>query len=365
MLTVYVYNPMITLLGVLEVSELTWEERCYEAGVFELWCDLSESNKELAKVNNIVWIGKESAGIIEFIELLTNSKGTSIHIKGRLAESYLYYRVVYPRMYTSGKVSAVIQKLVYDTIISPEDSDRAISTIELSQNNPSIGPSIKYQQTGGIIHDEIANLCSSYNVGMRMKFFPKQQKFSFQLYEGVDRTINQIVNPPILFSTELDYILESEYSKNISELCTNAYIAGEDSGVNRKYASVGTNSGYLRRELFVDARDIQSEVDEGEQLTDEEYMELLRIRGYTKLEDYRQAEVFSAQVRTKGDSAYSFGTDFSLGDKVTIYDSSIGVQADVIVTAANFMYSSRGEELVLTFGTEQLTLSDKLRRRTN
>lgn len=104
-LNLYVFDNTITPLGVIDVvTGLTWEEKFSDAGNFELWCPLNNQNAELLREDNLLWIGGESAGVIEFKELTSDEEGTeTIHIQGRLAESYLDYRTIYPTVSMTGR----------------------------------------------------------------------------------------------------------------------------------------------------------------------------------------------------------------------------------------------------------------------
>lgn len=424
-LGLYVFDSSITPLGVIDVvTGLTWLEKFSDAGNFELWCPLNDRNAELLKEDNLLWIGGESAGVIEFKELTSDEDGTkTIHAQGRLAESYLDYRAVYPTVSVSGKTSNILRTLINDTMINPKDSNRKISNIELEVEQEELGESTSYQKTGDSVLTEVSRLCDVNNLGFRLQFFPKKHKFVFRVYKGVDRTLDQTIVTPVLFSSDLDDILESTYSHNKSELRNTAYVAGEDSGENRKVQLVGSSSGVLRRELYVDARDIQSEVswncvtiteteilnpdenkvrititktltnpDTGETrvstssevkfdeqategtvtqestemvpMENSAYYALLSERGKTSLEDYKDIESFSATLRTFGITGYAYGVDFFLGDKVTVYDSRLKVRTNAVVTEVVKTFDTDGEHLDITFGYEQPTLANKLKRRT-
>ena len=207
-----------------------------------------------------------------------------------------------------------------------------------------------------------SDLGQSHALGFKLKFVPKNKKFIFQIYQGTNRTVDQTATTPVLFSSELDDILESTYSHNKSNYKSMAYIAGEGEGSNRLIASTGTVTGLARRELFVDARDLQSTKDDGSTISSSEYTAMLIERGKSKLEDYKDIKTFSATVRTFGVTSYTYGKDFQLGDTVTIYDARLKVQVNAMVTAAMKTFDEDGERLDITFGYSQPTLANKLRR---
>lgn len=363
-LNLQVFNSSVTRLGVVDViTGLTWEEKFADAGSFELWCPVNDQNIDLLQEDNLLWIGGDSAGLIEFKELTSDDEGTqTIHVQGRTCECYLDFRTIYPRIVTSGKVSAVMRKLLTDHVISPSDTNRVISGIELDSSQTVLGSSISFQRTGDTVLLACSDLGQSHALGFKLKFVPQSKKFIFQIYQGTNRTVDQTATTPVLFSSELDDILESTYSHNKSNYRNVAYTAGEGEGSDRQVVSTGTATGLNRRELFVDARDLQSTKDDGSTISSSEYTAMLVERGKSKLEDYKDIKTFSATVRTFGVTSYIYGKDFQLGDTVTVYDARLKVQVNAMVTAVMKTFDEDGERLDITFGYSQPTLANKLRR---
>lgn len=361
-LNLYIFDNSINPLGIIDVvTGLTWEEKFADVGNFELWCPLNAHTVDLLQPGNLLWIGGDTAGVLEFKELVHDETGQTIHVQGRLAESYLDYRTVYPKIAVTDKVSNVLQLIVNSTLISPTDSARQIGTVKLDGEQLELGDSISYQKQGGSVLTEIINLCEANALGFQLKFLPREKQFVFKIKQGTNHSIDQTENEPVLFSSELDDILESDYQINQSDLKNTAYVAGEDSGESRKMVSVGTSTGLNRREIFVDARDLQSKT-ENSTIPEAEYVFMLYERGKTKLAEYPEVESFSATVRTFGTVGYTYGTDFTLGDTITVYDSQLKVKTDAIVNSVIRSFDEDGEHLELVLGYEQPTLASKLKK---
>lgn len=120
-------------------------------------------------------------------------------------------------------------------------------------------------------------------------------------------------------------------------------------------------AGLTRRELYIDARDLQSDSDPDKPLTPEEYTELLTARGLEKLAEHQLVKSFSAVVRTL-DPTYSYGEDFSLGDTITVTDDRLGITADAVVQGVQRSVGE-GESMILTLGYGQPTIYDILKRK--
>lgn len=171
----------------------------------------------------------------------------------------------------------------------------------------------------------------------------------------------------VVFSTDLEDILSSSYYSNNEDEKTMALVQGEDSGSSRKSETVGNvnASGYNRRELYVDARDLQSEVynEDGTTttLTDAQYRATLVQRGKEKLSEHISTETFDAQIRQFGDVQYEFGVDYVKGDKVTVIDKQLMIQVSARITSVEEDFSDE-YALILTFGYSYPTILLKVKR---
>lgn len=116
-----------------------------------------------------------------------------------------------------------------------------------------------------------------------------------------------------------------------------------------------------RREIYIDARDLQSDSDPDNPLTPEEYTALLENRGREKLAENQLVKSFSAVIRTI-DPTYALGEDFQLGDTITVIDERMGVTADAVVQGVERAVGEDGESMILTLGYSQPTIYDVLRK---
>ncbi len=125
---------------------------------------------------------------------------------------------------------------------------------------------------------------------------------------------------------------------------------------------MANTTGLARRELYIDARDLQSDSDPDNPLTSEEYAAVLETRGREKMAEHQLVKSFSAVVRTL-DPTYTLGEDFQLGDTITVIDRRLGVTVDAVVQGVERSVGENGESMTLTFGYGQPTVYDILKRK--
>lgn len=363
-------------IGEINVFEtFIWPTEFNAYSTFELWAPINEENKELLKDGNVVWPdGSETAGVIEIVNPEVNDKGVlRFNIKGRTLESLLTRRIVWGAYNKSFKdyPSTIICELVNQCAINPEDKKRKLPFLELA-DDPLVGEKITYQKTGGELYETINKLATEANIGFRILFDPKNKRMIFQVSEGVDRTYgNKNDIDPVILDSDLQDILTSNYYRNSQDYKNVALVAGEDSGEARKKIVVGSEdvSGFDRRETYIDARDLQSEIttdepgtttEETTSLTGEEYNDLLSQRGSEKLSELKITETFEASLRLTG-SQYEFGKDYFIGDVVTAVDRNLGVIVDAQISAAQEEFNGK-YNLTITVGYNYPTLYKKIKR---
>lgn len=132
---------------------------------------------------------------------------------------------------------------------------------------------------------------------------------------------------------------------------TPAGIPGEGEGADRKTTTVacssGAGTGLNRRELYTDARDVSSTVD-NETLTDAEYKAQLSQRGLENLAENIATKSFEGKVETT--RMYRYGEDFFLGDMVQIVNE-YGIEGKARVTEFIRSQSKEGLDSYPTFVT--------------
>ena len=351
-----------------QFDSLIWPDKFNGHASFELWAPITEENSEYLKKGNILWCGGDNAAKIEIVKSTIDDDGTkTFNVKGRTLEMLLTTRIIWGTYNALDKyVSTVMYEIVNQNCINPINSKRKIPYLECAEDK-FLGEKVSFQKTGGEVYDSLTTIASSNDLGFNLLFRPKEKKLIFEVVQGVDRTVEQTDVDPVEFSTDLEDILSSSYYTNNQDEKNVAFIQGAGSGSERKNKISGNNDleGFERKELYVDARDLQqSSVNEDgttTSLSEEEYDATLLNRGNDKLAEHAATETFEAQIRVFGDIQYEFGKDYQKGDKVTVRDKQLNVMVSARITEVEEDFNDE-YALILTFGYSYPTIMQKVKQ---
>lgn len=346
-----ILNENFETVDVLDSFEsLIWTDRYSAYGDFEIYTSADRSIINKAKENYYIWSDtSEHVMIIEDFKLESDVEfGNHYTITGRSLESILLRRIIWNQTNLDGYIEGQIQRLLNENLISPSVESRKISNFifEASGDANISAMKVSAQFTGDTLYDAIKKICDLANIGFKVTL-NDQNKFVFKLYAGTDRSYDQMSNPYVVFSPNFENIINSNYTKSSRALATVGLVAGEGEGAERKTAVVGNNasSGLSRRETYIDARDISSQVDGGT-LTDAQYNALLIARGNEKMLDNVTVEAFDGEVETS--QLYKYGTDFFMGDVVQL-ENEYGMESKVRITEYIYNESTSGQSAYPTF----------------
>lgn len=321
----YIYNPDIELQGVIDgYSSLRWRRRFFEPGEFELHCQATPENIVLLQEGNIIHrLDRQEAGIIEGVKISEgdNNNGDEIVATGRMGSSQLDQRVITPTITFTGKTEDAMRKIVSDNAITA----RPLAHLVLG---PAAGftPTCTFQVTGKNVLTALEALARSAPLGFRIRLDVPNRQWIFETYDGIDRTVTQHDRPYVLFSDEFRNISKPEYALDNTGYSNYAYVAGEGDGSARTVVTVDQTGGQPRRELWVDARDLQLDKDHSE--TQAAYEDRLRQRGIEKLAAAAKSESFTAAAVDTDNFRYL--TDWDLGDIVSF--EKWGIRLDQRIT---------------------------------
>lgn len=346
----YILDKLFNIIGVIDTyKSAIWTDRYYESGDFELYMPMStEILSLLQKHNYIVRMDDTTkCAIIESLKISTSADGGDyITVSGRNVSSVLSRRIVWKQTTYSGKVEKVCRNIIRDAFIAPEDSTRRVDEIQLGAEL-GYQETVKVQFTGDNVEEAIQNLCKSYKMGYKMTLDFDNKKLIFNLYKGVDHSYEQEINPFVVFSSNFENLLSSEYTSDDMSYKNIAQVAGEGDGTARKKITVGSASGLYRFETFVNASGVST--NDGE-IDAESYQRLLRQQGLESLADCATVESMDSEVAPN--YSYKFGVDYNLGDIVEI-TNEYGISISPRVTEVIESNDDTGYSCIPTFAVDE------------
>lgn len=345
-----------------------------DVGTFKVNAQLIEENLYLLDKDEqyyFLFDGK-IFGMVQSVKKTGDEEfGKVIEIQGSLAPVLFTKRIVHGTLKFSGNTSEYIKELIYQNITKDKTSDRYVN-INIQYDDESylkeICSKVDKQVTGGYVWDEIQPVMEQDNLGI---FFTPIITTA-KVVDGVETNVtgwnlviscgkdrrkgNKKGNVPVIFSQSLGNVERTDYSNDTKSFRNVSYVAGEGEGNERKWyvvdinsdINIGSKKGFGRSELWIDARDIQSNLDDGTNLTESEYETLIRQRANEKAAENTIKESYSSTI-VEQDKKYVFGEDYDIGDIVTVIDKNLNITVDAQITQVTKTIQGSGEILDIDF----------------
>lgn len=325
-----------------------WDRQFLNIGSFEIAVNLNTRNAEELQEGRIVYCDEDRCGIIERVEVTreTDMSGEVLVASGIQIKDTSHRRITIPPVgkeyldYVAMSRELIARDLLDKCLINPIDVSRRVPIFELGAIN-GVGSSIDFSTRYKSLGAEIINVLQDDALGLVCRTDLKYKKVYFEIRQGLDRTIDQDVNPSAVFSLSLGTASQSVVLHDAQTYKNVAFVGGQGKGIDRNVITISkgnTTSGLNRREVFIDARDA---------VTADE----LTVRGMAKLMELGQ--VYHVQNVANN----SERLEYSLGDTVTVMDYRTGIYENVQITA--IQETEAGTETMqksLTFGRAPISL---------
>lgn len=350
-----------TLGSIPLFKTLLWARRYEKLGCFELYA----SKDYFPLLNQGRYLYRNDAnelGVIEEVNYSQDDRGSrEAYAKGNFAESLLCSRVIHPAISITGNVETGMRKLVTNYAINPAASIRTIPHITLG-NTCGITDTMDAQISGANLSDKLYDIGNAFGISHRVRYDYLTNDLIFEVWQGKDRRDSQTVNSWAIFSNSFYNIRNAIYNRNSVNYKNYAYVAGAGDGSSRIIVEVDqVQSGEERREIFVDARDLQPTDESGTAIPLATYKAQLAQRGKEKLAEYRKVESVNSGVDYMANLIYK--QDYDLGDYCTYINTEIGVETEKRITEIMEVYEGGSMELTVTFGTDEITSVQQLIKR--
>lgn len=340
-----------------DFSSLVWNRKYYDCGDFSLQTSI-DNRKQFENAKYIYSKDFLETAILETLNIKQSTQGIEIIRTGRFLESKLAQRVIDQTQYFRNMITEdIVRSLVNTFVINA--GIRSIPNISLGKRK-GLGRSRTMQMTGDNLLTKIYELCKEDELSIKLWYDFEQNKMIFDVWQGLDRVDTQSENTWAIFSRNFENIVNEEYATDTTKYCNFAYVDGEleeKTGTNedgttkttKKRVTVTVNrikEGENRKELYVDARDLQKD----ENMTDTEYQQTLIERGIEKLNE--NAKIETANFAIDPLSNLTYKKDFDLGDKVVYKNDELGFNREDRIIGISEAYENGDRTIDIIFGED-------------
>lgn len=351
-------------LGIIDEFQLLEITTNYKKhSELELLVSATEENIDYFIANNddiflTVFIGKVRGYIIDSVKY-TDEKKTTIEVYCKSLSSMLGWRQIDGQQTFRGNAEEVIRSFVNTNVIAPTNINRKIDNLILG-NLSGITETTEESYSNKDLDESLWEICVKFDIAYEIYADILNKRFEFIVWRGTDRSTEQTIRDAVIFSKEFDNVLSQNYTDDKSDFKNTVIIAGEGEGTARTKLVVGDeNTGRKRREMFVDARDLQSSSEETT-MTPEEYENILIERAKNKQAEYVRVQSFETDIDYN--SQFQYQLDYWTGDTVTLRNDEIGIAMHTRIVTTKERYSKNEYTLSTEFGSNVPTLLTKIKK---
>ena len=361
-------NELVWLGQIDDVRSLVHRSSWHEIVNSELTISKYAQGIENMDVGNILVVNgqRDKALIIEEIDASLDDqyiKYTCIPLKG-----ILNYRICHPTdsgTYTARKQTEVMMLLASGNLVTQtRDTDRKFwnnaRTVNMFRvaTTKLLGDSIDFTVDWGTgyLGDAIVDIAKMYGVtqttpmGWNIYISPDYTAFEMDTYNARQKHINQTALPPVVFSEEFGNLKNATYQFTIKDWRNVAYVKWNNGTADQNTAvtnaPAGTTVSFNRKEIIIDSSKKTST-----EVTNE---------GRSELNKRPKVEGFEAEIINNVKTMSTYGTDWILGDVVTIQSSQVitdqKISIDAQITEIEETYADGEYSINATFGEGKLTV---------
>lgn len=332
-------------------SSLIWTERYQAMGEFEFHTSKIDYTRNLIPEGS--FIGERNSQEVMLVEDHSIDKdgegNPELVVTGRTFESFFERRstiIVKPTagatamwtyagddIYPTDAAKALIESHV--TICSDAPIQKVPGTAVENLITAHKGNTMSYENSPGELYQQVLDLLRMETAGLRNQL-DFNGGLKIYIYFGMDRSVQQAVNEPVIFSLDENHIIDPTYLFTIKDYRNVAYVVGTY-WQQRVYAP-GVNTGIDgldRKILTVDVGD-----DIKQAYSDARKTRQANAKGLAALAAHNRTKFFDGEISPN--SPYIRGRDYNLGDKVTLM-AKYGISQTMLVNEFIRMEDNQGE----------------------
>ena len=339
----------------------------YTAGLFELSLPIDAPYADALLIDRLVLIDRAYWGVITG-RVVDGGQTNTVSVSGSTLLEWLSRRIIVPDSAVpedkpmgydsvSGPTETVMKHYVIRHAINPDNPARRFPALVCMPDQERGDPEDAFMARYANLLATLESIGRRANLGFEIKGDDCNDAFAFEVHPRIDRTVHQTENPPLLLEISRRNIATLVYSQDYKQsgnvfYCSRSGDQYEWETLTQTYFLDGAEepAGQSRREM---ALSISVDSD-GNQ-----YQELEK-NARKEMESYRAAESIVCTMAR----SLLYGTDYRVGDYATVIDRRTGTMADMELEAVDTVVTESSVDYVATFGKQQLTRLEKLRRDT-
>lgn len=313
--------------------------------------------------NHVEWLVPETVLLIGntfyYVDKAISSgeQGEKLTVSGKSLIGKTDKRIIWRTYSKTARPETICFEHLTNEVTNPSDTKRKINYLTVDSPMNLTGLSIQYQNSYGNVMEQIESLCETYDFGFyetATNFENPQNKIIFFKGDDLSNTVEFTID---------DETLETEnYENSNDDHSSTAIVYGEGEGAARKSVVINPSlTGLERKEIYVDARDLQQETD-GVKMPDNQYIEALKGRGVKSLAEQQAILRLDGNINIHS-KLFIFNRDYSIGDKIRITSKRFNVSKVATLIGVEEVWDEKGHQLSPIWDKETTTLIDKIKRK--
>lgn len=279
--------------------------------------------------------------MVQKSEYQTNYQGAYMQVSGYFYEYKVNDKIIYPRYIKSGVIEDVALDLAQKFC-----EDIPLLQIDASKKR---GEVIAIQSTGKNLAAQIYEMLQTQEMSFRTRYGYAENKMYFEVWQGVDRTMQQSDNPFAIFSAQLRNIANEKIVIDNSAFKNYAVVIGNGQYEDGEQVEViiDQSDGGYRQKVYIDKTSMK--YDEDKQSL-EEFKESLVQAGLEEMQK-SYSQIVNIEVDTV-DRGLKYLQDYDLGDKIEIVVDALQENLVTRIIEIDEVFKQGKHTVSLTFGTK-------------
>lgn len=359
---VYALDSLFRRIEVVDRFEsMIWTERWSDIGEFELQLQSTQGNRKLFKTGTRLAITESNRVMtVETAESSSDTDGKRLlKVKGRSLEAMLDDRLAVGTMagYTpmtewmlQGKATDIVRTMFtaicVDGQLHPSDVIPFITmgqTLYPPDTIPESPEEVIVHQKPATLYKAMKDVADIYDFGFRLYRNGDASQLFFNVFTGSDRTLQQDSLTPVVFSQELQNLMNTTEFNTIEKTKNVAYVLWEHPDTHVMYREVvyapevdpSNMTGFDRRVTYV-----SGEIQDDDKGDDALISAALIRQGLDELAKNRAFTGFDGEISQY--AQYKYDKDYFLGDMVVMQDTN-GLRNNMRVTEQIFVSDHEGD----------------------